>query len=272
MKNLLIYNYSYTAESFMNSVSLYAKAKECKILSNDKILTFLNNNNFNGNIIFLDKDVYLAQYLENKGFNVLNSSKTIEIFDDKYKTYLAAENIIVQPETYSVPFTFNKKEPDYNFYEFIADKLSFPVVIKQNHGSLGEQVYLAENFEQLIKYSRNLIDIPHIFQKFISQSYGEDLRFFIFGKKCRGAVSRKNLKDFRSNVNFGGCLNMLDIKNYPEHLQKAELLSEKLNLSFGSVDFFANTKEPLLCEVNTSPMIFNYYKLTGINLADFINI
>lgn len=270
MKNLLVYNYSYTADSFMKSVELYAEANNCYPVSNDKVLPLISQSGNPELVVFLDKDIYLANYIESLGIRVINNSKTIEIFDDKFKTYLAVKEYIQQPDTYSYPFTFNNTSPDAKYYSFIADNLGFPLVVKENHGSLGEQIYLVKNLKEMIDCSNKLRRIPHLFQRYIKTSEGMDLRFFIFGKKCRGAIKRINDKDFRSNVNLGGKLEVLNPNLYEKEKKVAEIIAEKFDLNFGSVDFFSNTEEPLLCEINTSPMIYNYFKLTGINLAEYI--
>ena len=53
-----------------------------------------------GFVLFWDKDIYLAQRLENKGFQVYNSARAIEVCDNKILTAIALEQAGVRtPKT-----------------------------------------------------------------------------------------------------------------------------------------------------------------------------
>ena len=98
-------------------------------------------------VIFWDKDIYLAEELEKSGLKVFNSSKSIELCDNKIKTSLALEGKVVMPETIVAPKTFeNVGYTDLSFFASAAEELGFPMVIKEAYGSFGRQVYLARLF------------------------------------------------------------------------------------------------------------------------------
>ncbi|MEG2453651.1 MAG: RimK family alpha-L-glutamate ligase, partial [Clostridia bacterium] len=68
-------------------------------------------------VLFWDKDVKLAAYLEKCGYKVFNSARAIAICDDKALTSLALLNKgIAMPKTIFAPMTFsNVGYTDYNF-------------------------------------------------------------------------------------------------------------------------------------------------------------
>ena len=66
-----------------------------ELKTNAEIICFIDENTIKDQydfILFWDKDILLAKHLENLGLKVFNSSKAIELCDDKAKTALALEN------------------------------------------------------------------------------------------------------------------------------------------------------------------------------------
>ena len=48
--------------------------------------------------------------------------------------------------------------------ETITNEIDFPIVVKECHGSFGQQVYLAKDKEQLIGIVRNIDHKPMLFK------------------------------------------------------------------------------------------------------------
>ena len=83
------------------SMELKTNAQVLIVLSEAKALPDLDF------ILFWDKDVRLAQYLEQFGYQVFNSSEAIRICDDKSLTHLTLMKAgIPMPETIIAPFTY----------------------------------------------------------------------------------------------------------------------------------------------------------------------
>ncbi|MDR2047334.1 MAG: hypothetical protein LBP79_05510 [Clostridiales bacterium] len=121
--------------------------------------------------VFWDKDTILCRVLENAGLPVFNGSRAIEICDDKALTALALQGKIRMPKTVIAPMTFhNIGYSDLSFLETAADALGFPLVVKERRGSLGEQVYLAGNFDELKNTVISRSRVPLLFQEFIDTS------------------------------------------------------------------------------------------------------
>lgn len=202
--------------------------------------------------LFFDKDLHLAEFLERNGVRVINSSKTIETCDEKIKTYSAvAEYNVKFPKTFCAPLLYPvNKYSDDGTLSYIAGELKFPIVVKENVGSLGEQVYLAENYEQLTVLAEKLARIPHHYQQFVGKAKGEDLRVYIIGEKAVAAAKRKNTTNFRSNVSLGG---KIEVVTLSQKLKKnAEKIARLLKLEYGTVDFIEENGELYFIEANSN--------------------
>ncbi len=115
-------------------------------------------------ILFWDKDVRLAKNLEVCGYSVINCSEAIRICDDKSLTHLIlADYGIPSIRTIASPMTFGR--PYEDAAEGIAEKIGFPMVVKDCFGSFGEQVRLLNDMDGLLKEMKG--GTPKIFQEFI---------------------------------------------------------------------------------------------------------
>ncbi len=221
-------------------------------------------------VLFWDKDIRLAQMLEAEGFPVFNSAEAIEICDDKALTYIRLKNTDIEmPKTYIAPMTFFKEYQDYAFLMQVENSLGYPMVIKENKGSFGEQVYLVENHEEAVKKIQEIGHHEFIMQEYIQESKGRDIRINVVGNQVVTAMERTNDKDFRANITNGGSM-----KPYTPTEKEAELavkVCRYLKLDFAGVDIlFGKDNQPMLCEVNSNAHFKNIYDCTGVNVADAI--
>lgn len=249
------------------------------ILTNREIMIGIDDRQLNMHtidfILFWDKDVLLARYLENLGFKVFNSSNAIEICDDKALTYVMLVNSgIKMPKTIVPPFTFDKKynyneTKVMNFIEEVENKMSYPMIVKARRGSFGAQVHMANTKMELLdvidKYDSNNI----IFQEYIGSSKGRDIRLQVVGDNVVASMYRYSDTDFRVNITNGG-----KMKNYEpsdEEIYMAIKACKYLGMDFAGVDIlFGENNEPILCEINSNAHFINIYNCTGINVADEI--
>ncbi len=223
-------------------------------------------------ILFWDKDVKLAYYLEELGYRVFNSSKAIEICDDKSLTHLHLMNSgILTPKTIIAPMTFaNIGYTNYNFLQKVEESLGFPMIIKESFGSFGQQVYLVKNREELIQRVKSIGASPMLFQEFIQSSFGRDIRLQVIGKEVVAAMYRYSTQeDFRANLTIGGRM-----ENYQPSNKECEIAiksCELLGLDFAGVDLlFGEDEQPILCEINSNAHFKNIYDCTGVNTAQMI--
>ena len=218
--------------------------------------------------ILWDKDYCAGKRLEDKGLRLFNSAKAMAVCDDKAYTYMKLEDKIPMPKTLITPMTFmNIGYTNTDFLQTAIEVLGLPLVIKERHGSFGQQVYLANTKEEARKILSEIGGKGSIMQEMIQTSYGVDLRLNVVGKKVVSAIKRQG-EGFISNLSSGG-------KATPYTPTQAEIdlaikAVELLKLDFGGVDILIGKDGPLLCEVNSNLQFRSSYEVTGIDLADHI--
>lgn len=222
-------------------------------------------------VLFWDKDIYLAQRLENKGFRVYNSARAIEVCDNKILTAIALEQAGVRtPKTVVAPKTY--EGTGYNnrlFLEKAEQILGYPIVVKEAYGSFGAQVYLVQNRQELDELVDKLHHKPFLMQEFISSSYGRDIRVNVVGGKVIASMLRHNEHDFRSNITNGGSMDKIEITQ--AQAQLAVDACKAIGLDFAGVDvLFGPNDEPIICEVNSNPHFKTTYQCTGVDLSEKI--
>lgn len=221
--------------------------------------------------IFWDKDIHLASRLEECGLRLFNSSRSIELCDNKVLTYmeLAGHNIKF-PTTFASPKTY--ETIGYNNMDFVknaCDRLGFPVIIKEAYGSFGQQVYLAQSYEEACRIVSRIGGREFVLQKFVSESCGRDVRINVVGNKVVASMYRYNDSDFRSNISNGG--SMRAYKATAEQEQLAVNACKALGLDFGGVDVLFDEKGgATVCEVNSNPHFKSTFDCTGVDLSEYI--
>lgn len=219
-------------------------------------------------VVFWDKDIPLAKRLEKMGLRLFNSADAIEKCDNKALTYIELEGKVNMPETIVCPMTY--RNIGYNNIDFVklaAEKLGFPMIIKECFGSFGQQVYMALNIEDAINIVINTKE-PLIFQRFISESKGRDIRINMVGDKAVASMLRYNDNDFRANITNGGSMKPYTPTAY--EIETAKTVMKELKLDFGGVDILFGENGPVVCEVNSNAHFKNIYDCTGVNVAEYI--
>ena len=223
-------------------------------------------------ILFADKDVRLARHLELCGYRLFNNSSAIATCDDKIMTYqaLSAAGIAI-PKTIFAPLSYRELEEaaQNRFLHMIEDELTYPIVVKEAFGSFGEQVYLARNHQELALLYNRLQLKPHLYQQYISSSFGRDVRLHVVGDRVVASMLRTNENDFRANITNGGKMHSFTPS---EAFQNVAIEASKtVKADYSGVDLlFGPYGEPIVCEINSNAHIKNILSCTGINIADII--
>ena len=217
--------------------------------------------------IYLDKDKYVLQGIEKSGIPIFNSARAIEACDDKMTTALClAGQGIKMPLTIPAPLCYDKEaEISEESLDKIEEALGYPLVVKKSYGSRGAGVYLVQNRTELKAKSQELLCEPHLYQQFISSSYGRDVRAIIIGGKVLGAMLRQSEGDFRSNIALGG-----RASEYPlpeEGVVLCERVAALLGLDFCGIDLLFGEEGFYLCEVNSNAFFAGFEKATNKNVA-----
>ncbi len=221
-------------------------------------------------VLFWDKDTMLARAMELSGLKLFNSAKAIEIADDKVKTMLAlAKYNIPIVDTIPAPTCFTGCKRDVAAAERAAKILGWPMVIKENKGSFGQQVYLANNAAEAAKILTHIGEHDCLFQRYVESSKGKDLRVTVVGGKVICAMERHSAHagEFRSNIGAGGTAVARQVSPLEEKLAVAA--ASALGLDFAGVDILMgkDDTERLVCEVNSNPQLQSTIDACGVNPA-----
>lgn len=250
---------------------------ELDLLTNKEILAYIESD---GNvsakkldydfIIYLDKDYYIAKMLEVAGYRVFNNAEAIRICDDKMLTHLSLiNNDIRMPKTINFPLKFFKEDEYEGFIDNVIKELGFPFVVKNCFGSLGEQVHLIHCKEEIMEYEKHNHMKPHIFQEYISSSFGQDFRLVTIGGKFVSSMHRiaQNKNEFRSNIETGGI--GTSEKPPQSFIDLAEKISYLLNLDYCGLDFmFDEDGSPVFNEINANAFFGPIESFNPINVGE----
>lgn len=279
MKGWIIVNGFLYTKKFSELTSMFTEAAEkyhmkLEVVFNSEIYTGIFEMNKAVKkpdfVLFWDKDIILARYLELSGIPVYNNSRAIEICDDKRKTYTELlEAGLPIPQTVSAPMTYeNIGFPSLEFIKRFEAGLGYPMIIKEAFGSFGEQVYKVDNRKQLKKIVSDLQKTPFLFQKYVSTSCGQDVRIQVVGDQVIAAMRRFSDKDFRANITYGG--NKEEYKPDKKACELAVQACRAVGCDFGGVDLLFDENGFVVCEVNSNAHFKNLYDCTGINTAEHI--
>ena len=152
----------------------------------------------------------------------------------------------------AVNFSQFKLKPLFNFIK----KDDF--ICKVNKSSLGRGVALIKSKISLISIfellaAKNIKPSTLLFQKYIHESKGKDIRIIVVGKKIVAIMERSAQGiDFRSNLSGGGEGKKID-RLSPEIKKISIKAIETLGLDYGGVDILISRRKPLILEVNANP-------------------
>ncbi|MCH5159853.1 MAG: RimK family alpha-L-glutamate ligase [Clostridiales bacterium] len=217
-------------------------------------------------VLYFEKDKYVAELLEKCGIRVFNSAAATAICDDKMLSHIVLCNHgIPMPATLPGALCYNEKgEVTDEYLQNAIDTLGLPMVVKQCHGSFGEQVYLASTFDELKHIVKKIKMSAYLFQQYEFQSSGRDMRVIVIGGRVVCGMMRENLDDFRSNVAHGGKAKAIDV---PKDIAKmCEKTANIIGLDYCGVDVLLGDT-PKLCEVNSNAMFEAMEAATGVNVA-----
>ena len=221
--------------------------------------------------LFWDKDLRLAEEMERAGLRLFNRAEAIRLCDDKTLTWLHLKGSgIPMPDTLLCPMTFpNVGYTVTAFLKEAADVLGLPFVIKQGRGSFGSQVYLVHSVAEAVDILCPCAGEPVLFQRFVSESAGRDVRVYVVGGRVVASMGRVNLTgDFRANVENGG--KAVAHAPTPREEELALQACRLLGLDFGGVDLLYGQDGPLLCEVNSNAHFKALQAVSGVSPADAI--
>lgn len=244
---------------------------DAQIIRNDGFLTAIEGGKISvaqdlDFCVYLDKDKYVSRMLENSGIRLFNSADAVENCDDKMTTHIMlANNGINMPDTLPGLLCYdNGAETAPAVLDEVERRLGYPVVVKRSYGSLGSGVFKADDRAELENIANKLKTEPHLFQKFVADSAGKDMRVIVVGHSVVGGILRCSTSDFRSNIGLGGSARHVDV---PKDVQKTALhIADILGLDYCGIDFLISDGYPV-CEVNSNAFFDAFEAATNINVA-----
>ena len=247
-----------------------------KVLVNDGTLAMVESNNVVLNfeadfVVYLDKDTYLARFIEKAGIRMFNKADFIKLCDDKILTFIAcADKGIRMPKTLAGPLMYRElRNDEYSFLSTVEKEIGYPMVVKKVYGSLGEGVYLVRSYSELAELYSQIYRNPILFQEYIESSYGKSLRILIIDGKVFGGFVRYNHVDFRSN--YGDTADGRTLENSEKYFAFAQDIADKLDIEYAGIDLlFDENEDPILCEINSNAFFEEFEKVTGLNVASAI--
>lgn len=266
-----IYQYNRIAEEFEKQGILIDKLKVDDVIidiQKEKMNLEIEKYDF---CIQLVKDKYIDTLLKKANIRTFNSYASIENCDDKMMTYcLLADNNIKMPATISGIMNTGIENIldtsiNENLKKYVEESLGYPLIIKKCYSKGGKDVYKIDNDKQFDEICNKLNGSKYLFQEYIFDNIGKDIRTIVVGGRYVTSIMRVNEKDFRSNISLGGKAFKYDVTE--KYKELAEKVAKILKLDYCSVDFFFTESEPIICEVNADPALMSIEKICDINLA-----
>ncbi len=200
----------------------------------------------------LPDHTFFLDCLKKIGIPIINNPNAIRLAKNKTHSLfqLAMSGLPITPS--AVNFSQFKLKPLFNFIK----KDDF--ICKVNKSSLGRGVALIKSKISLISIfellaAKNIKPSTLLFQKYIHESKGKDIRIIVVGKKIVAIMERSAQGiDFRSNLSGGGEGKKID-RLSPEIKKISIKAIETLGLDYGGVDILISRRKPLILEVNANP-------------------
>jgi RimK family alpha-L-glutamate ligase len=184
----------------------------------------------------------VSRHFELHGIPVVNSTRSMYLCKDKtLSAQLLTSHGIPTPLT--VAYAGGNAD-----YASLADLFgSKRFIVKQNDGAKGENVFLINSSAEMEAAVRSC-GSNCLFQKFVEESSGRDMRIWVVGGRAIAGVVRRSTGSFLSNYSQGGRVEPLTLT--PEASSLAESAAEALGLEFAGVDILFAAEGYTVCEVN----------------------
>lgn len=201
-------------------------------------------------------DTAVSRHFELKGIPVINSTEAT----------LAAKDKLLSAQLFAAagipaPLTVGGTGQEWNYGTLAELFGSSRFIVKLRDGAKGEGVYLVETEAQMRKAVMECGG-NCIAQRFIAESYGNDLRVWVVGGRAVACVRRYSESSFKANFSQGGKAEAYALT--PEISDLAVRAAQVCGLEFAGVDLLFGAEGHLVCEVNGNAG-FRTLSLTGGN-------
>lgn len=154
-------------------------------------------------------------------------------------------------------------------YETLASHLGAPFVAKGLESSMGREIFLIKREEDLTSLQKQFGSTKEwLFEEFIAESKGRDVRLFAIRDTAIAAMIRKSEDDFRANVALGASVESIELT--PAIQQIAKDIYTITHLDFVGIDLLFGKDKFYLCEINVMPGLEGIEKASGVNISRHI--
>ncbi|XP_066465428.1 N-acetylaspartylglutamate synthase A [Eleutherodactylus coqui] len=214
-----------------------------------------------------DSDITVLRHLEKLGCRLVNRPQAILNCINKFWTFqeLAGHGI-------PLPDTFSYGGHD-EFAKMIdaAEPLGYPVVVKNTRGHQGKAVFLARDKHHLLDISHLVRhDAPYLFQKYVKESHGKDIRVVIVGGRVVGSMLRCSTDGrMQSNCCLGGVGSTFPLSEQGKLL--AMQVSNILGMDICGIDLLLKDNGSfVVCEANANVGFTEFDQACKLDLAGII--
>lgn len=269
----------YIIEKYNNMTDAYTchrLVEEARILDIDLQLvgihdTYITKDGVWNNGEFLNKrDFVINRYKYGKLKNRINTLgercyNGINLFDNYINKYEQVRRI--NSEHFSIPKYL--LSTSLIGYERLANYLGEPFIAKGLENSMGREIFLINNSKEYdLLRNNNDISKEWLFEEFISNSYGKDLRIFSIRDKAIACMIRKSNLDFRANVALGASVEPFAMTPIINNIVAD--IYKQTKLDFLGIDLLFGAKGYYFCEINVMPGLEGIENASGINISKLI--
>ncbi|XP_039534871.1 beta-citrylglutamate synthase B [Pimephales promelas] len=214
-----------------------------------------------------DSDITVLRHLEKLGCRLVNRPQAILNCVNKFWTFqeLAGHGVPL-PDTYS----YGGHD---NFRKMIdeAEPLGYPVVVKNARGHRGKAVFLARDKHHLSDLCHLIRhDAPYLFQEYVKESHGRDVRVVLVGGRVIGSMLRCSTDGrMQSNCSLGGVGMMCPLSEQGKQL--AVQVCNILGMDVCGIDLLQlNDGSFLVCEANANVGFIAFDQACGMDVAGIV--
>ena len=222
-------------------------------------------------VINRSRDAYLAEWFEEKGIHVFNSSLVTRIGNDKEETLKFAEALHIPTLEWrdgtTLQFATLEQETGEKTYISIGERkereASFPLVAKSCSGHGGTEVFWVENETDLARVKQSLTGKKWMLQRPASE-LGKDVRVYAVGQQIIQAMLRVSETDFRSNFCLGGRAEPYELSE--KERQMVEKILMELKSDYVGIDFLFDQGRLVLNEIEDAVGARMLYSGTDLDI------
>lgn len=154
-------------------------------------------------------------------------------------------------------------------FDAVVARVGLPFVMKGLESSMGREIFLIGGRSDYDSVAARYPESKEwLFEEYIAESRGRDLRLFAIGGEAVAAMCRRSDGDFRANVALGAGVTAVPIDDCLR--TAARDVSRICGLDFVGIDLLFGNDGYKFCEINVMPGLEGIESASGLNIARLI--